>query len=237
MPSAAHVLLVEDEANLRASLSFILEREGYRVRVAESGERALELARAEPPDLVVLDVNLPGIDGYETCERLRRDARTARALVVMVTARAAVDDIVHGFETRADDYVTKPFHPKVLLAHLQALLRRSAAGAAAAPGPAAPTGRIAFGALDVDPDSREVRVAGEKVELTRTEFDLLHLLASRPRHVFTRAAILERLRDEAAETTERAVDFQVSSLRRKLGGAGRLVCTVRGVGYKLGEEP
>ena len=226
------VLLVEDEANLRSSLSFILDREGYRVASAATGEEGLALALAEPPDLVVLDVNLPGLDGYETCERLRRDPRTARALVMMVTARAAVDDIVHGFETRADDYVTKPFHPKVLLARIQALLRRRAENGAAPLPPA----RITFGPLAVDPDAREVRVDGKRVELTRTEFDLLHLLAAHPSHVYSRAAILEHVRADEPEPTERAVDFQVSCLRRKLGEAGKLVCTVRGVGYKLGED-
>ncbi|HEY3451267.1 MAG TPA: response regulator transcription factor [Myxococcales bacterium] len=227
------VLLVEDEANLRASLGFILDREGYAVDVAASGEEALERARSVPPDLVVLDVNLPGIDGYETCERLRRDPHTAKALVMMVTARSGVDDIVHGFETRADDYVTKPFHPKVLLARIEALLRRRAAGSAAP----APPSRVHFGPIDLEPDSREARVDGRRLELTRTEFDLLHLLAARPHHVFSRAAILERVRGDEPEPTERAVDFQVSSLRRKLGEAGRLICTVRGVGYKLGDEP
>ncbi|MGC4118027.1 MAG: response regulator transcription factor [Myxococcales bacterium] len=232
MTTPARVLLVEDEANLRSSLSFILDREGFEVASAATGEEGLELARAEPPDLVVLDVNLPGIDGYETCERLRRDPRTAKALVMMVTARSGVDDIVHGFETRADDYVTKPFHPKVLLARIQALLRRRAEAAALV----APAAKIAFGPLAIDAGAREVRVEGKRVELTRTEFDLLHLLAAHPSHVFTRAAILEHVRADEPEPTERAVDFQVSCLRRKLGEAGKLVFTVRGVGYKLGED-
>lgn len=229
--SATRVLLIEDEANLRASLSFILDREGYAVESAATGEEGLALAQAQPPDLVVLDVNLPGIDGYETCERLRRDPRTAKALVMMVTARAAVDDIVHGFETRADDYVTKPFHPKVLLARIQALLRRGAQ-----PTEPAAAAKIAFGPVSIDVAGREVRVDGKRVELTRTEFDLLHLLAAHPSRVYTRAAILEHVRADEPEPTERAVDFQVSGLRRKLGEAGRLVCTVRGVGYKLGED-
>ena len=230
--TSPRVLLVEDEANLRSSLSFILDREGFRVASAASGEEALELARAEAPDLVVLDVNLPGLDGYEICERLRRDPCTAKALVIMVTARAAVEDIVRGFETRADDYLTKPFHPKVLLARLQALLRRRAGS-----GAPAPPARVRFGPLEVDPASREARLQGKRLELTRTEFDLLHLLAAHPQRVFSRAAILDHVRGDEPEPTERAVDFQVSSLRRKLGEAGALICTVRGVGYKLGDEP
>ena len=230
--TSPRVLLVEDEANLRSSLSFILDREGFRVASAASGEEALELARAEAPDLVVLDVNLPGLDGYEICERLRRDPCTAKALVIMVTARAAVEDIVRGFETRADDYLTKPFHPKVLLARLQALLRRRVGS-----GAPAPPARVRFGPLEVDPASREARLQGKRLELTRTEFDLLHLLAAHPQRVFSRAAILDHVRGDEPEPTERAVDFQVSSLRRKLGEAGALICTVRGVGYKLGDEP
>jgi two-component system, OmpR family, alkaline phosphatase synthesis response regulator PhoP len=222
----ARVLLVEDEANLRASLGFILEREGFEVMLASAGEEALAMARAAPPDVVVLDINLPGINGFETCERLRRDPLSRGARIVMISARAGVDDMLRGFETFADDYVTKPFHPKVLLARIQALLRRRDE-------PAKTPGRIDLGSLSIDSVSREVQLDGAKIELTRTEFDVLFLLAAHPNRVFTRANILDRVRDGETDATERAVDFQVASLRKKLGSARVLVETVRGVGYKL----
>jgi two-component system phosphate regulon response regulator PhoB len=222
----ARVLLVEDEANLRASLGFILEREGFEVMLASAGEEALAMARAAPPDVVVLDINLPGINGFETCERLRRDPLSRGARIVMISARAGVDDMLRGFETFADDYVTKPFHPKVLLARIQALLRRRDE-------PVKTSGRIELGSLSIDSASREVQLDGAKIELTRTEFDVLFLLAAHPNLVFTRANILDHVRDGETDATERAVDFQVASLRKKLGAARVLVETVRGVGYKL----
>jgi len=225
----ARVLLVEDEANLRASLGFILECEGFEVVVAATGEEGLAKARAAPPDVVVLDINLPGIDGFETCERLRRDPLTLGARIVMISARAGVDDMLRGFETCADDYVTKPFHPKVLLARIQALLRRRDA-------PASVAARIELGGVSIDPGSREVRLDGVKLELTRTEFDLLFLLAGHPNRVFSRADILDRVRGGETDATDRAVDFQVASLRKKLGTARVLIETVRGVGYKLSDD-
>jgi two-component system alkaline phosphatase synthesis response regulator PhoP len=224
----AQILLVEDEANLRGSLAFILEREGFTVIAAGSGEEALTAARANPPDVVVLDINLPGIDGFETCERLRRDPTTRGSRVIMISARGGVDDVVHGFETRADDYVTKPFHPRVLLARIQALLRRD--------GPTRTDARIEVAGLSLDVAARAVHCGGRHLALTRTEFDLLHLLAAHPGRVFTRAHILDHVRGGESEATDRAVDFQIASLRRKLGEAGACIETVRGVGYRLGSE-
>jgi DNA-binding response OmpR family regulator len=223
----ARILLVEDESNLRESLAFILEREGFEVIATATGEDAVAQARTRPPDLVVLDINLPGIDGFETCERLKRDPRTRGARIVMVTARADVDDVVRGFETRADDYVTKPFHPRVLLARIHALLRRG-------DGQAPALARIEVGGVCLDPAARTVHRDGELIALTRTEFDLLHLLATHPDRVFTRENILDHVRGGETDATDRAVDFQIANLRRKLGAAGERIETVRGVGYKLG---
>jgi DNA-binding response OmpR family regulator len=222
----ARVLLVEDEANLRASLAFILEREGFEVIATSTGEEAIAQARTMPPDVVVLDINLPGIDGFETCERLRRDPQARGARIVMVTARAEVDDVVRGFESRADDYVTKPFHPRVLLARIQALLRRDV-------GQPPALARIEVGRVCLDPEARTVHLDGAPITLTRTEFDLLYLLAAHPDRVFTREAILDHVHGGETETTDRAVDFQIANLRKKLGPAGELIETVRGVGYKL----
>jgi len=226
----ARIMLVEDEENLRASLAFIFEREGFFVIAASTGEEALAQARVAAPEVVVLDINLPGIDGFETCERLRRDPSTSRAWIIMVTARAEVDDVVRGFDTRADDYVTKPFHPKVLLARVQALLRRENVQP---PVPAT----IEVGEICLELEAREMRLNGKRVDLTRTEFDLLHLLVTHPDRVFTRDNILDHLDNlygRKVATTDRTVDFQIVSLRRKLGATSRCIETVRGVGYKFG---
>jgi DNA-binding response OmpR family regulator len=224
------ILFVEDDLSLRASLAYVLEREGYELAEATTGEEAVARAAAVRPDLVLLDVNLPGMDGFEVCARLRRHPATAAVPIVLVTARTDVDDVCHGFERCADDYVTKPFHPRVLLARLQALLRRAGP---AATGPAA----LRFRGLVVDPATREVFVGERRVELTRTEFDLLELFAGRTHRVFTRADILDRLRGEDAAITDRAVDVQVSGLRRKLGTTGERIETVRGVGYRFNPDP
>jgi two-component system phosphate regulon response regulator PhoB len=218
------VLFVEDEINLQSSLSFILEREGHQVTCATTGEDALELAIRCPPDLVLLDVNLPGMDGFAVCQRLRARPETSGALIIIVTARASVDDVVQGFDSFADDYVVKPFHPRVLLARMQALLRRRGER---------PPGAIACEGLMVDPGSREVRVDGRPLDLTKTEFDLLALFASQPNHVFSRTRILDVVRGVDTDVSERTVDFQVSGLRKKLGMAAWHVETVRGVGYKF----
>ncbi|MFH0900382.1 MAG: response regulator transcription factor [Pseudomonadota bacterium] len=228
----ASILFVEDDVNLRTSVAFILEREGYSVVCAGRGEEAIELARAHPPDAVVLDVNLPDISGFVVCQRLRQQPALRGVPVMLVTGRTAVDDVVHGFDCYADDYVTKPFHPRVLLVRLRALLRRQRAEPLfhAAPSPTAVT---VCGDLCVDAGAREVRVAGMKITLTRTEFDLLHLFAAHPNRVFSRASIIDRVRGEGVAVTERTVDFQISCLRRKLGFAAELIETIRGIGYKL----
>lgn len=221
------VLFVEDDASLLASLSYVLEREGFSVRGVGEGRAALEAASepGEPFDVVLLDVNLPDLDGFQVSRRLRALPRTASTPVILVTARTEVDDVVLGLEQFADDYVTKPFHPRVLLAHVHALLRRRRPEAA-------PAGLLRFAGLQIDTDARVLHVEGAPVALTKTEFDILALFASRPHHVFTREAILDTLHADV-EVTERTVDFQISGLRRKLGAASRCIETVRGVGYKL----
>jgi two-component system phosphate regulon response regulator PhoB len=220
------ILFVEDDASLLASLAYILEREGFSVLCAPTGRAALASAAAERPHLILLDVNLPDIDGFQVCQSLRRDPATATIPVIMVTARVAVDDIVLGLEHFADDYITKPFHPRVLLARVHALLRRRGAS----PAPDEPA--LRFEGLSVDRVARAVTVGGEPAALTKTEFDLLVLLATHAHRVLTREAILDHLHADA-EVTERTVDFQISGLRRKLGAVAHLVETVRGVGYRF----
>lgn len=222
-------LVVEDEAPLAALVRSYLEREGFEVATAADGESAVELARAREPDVVVLDLMLPGIDGLEACRRIRT---FSDAYILMLTARAEETDKVAGLSTGADDYVTKPFSPGELVARVRALLRRPRGGGGA---PASPPRR--FGDLVVDPLGREVLVGGRPVELTRLEFDLLDALSERPHVVFTRSQLVERVWGPTWFGDEHVVDVHVANLRRKLGDDGRkprYIRTVRGVGYRMG---
>ncbi|MEX0887661.1 MAG: response regulator transcription factor [Phycisphaeraceae bacterium] len=224
------VLIVEDEQDLLHLLQYNLAREGYAVTTAESGEQGLRLARADPPELVLLDLMLPGMDGLEVCRALKSRQSTQGVVIVMLTARGEEADIVRGLELGADDYITKPFSPRVLLARLRAVLRRRGADAGEE---ADETASIKAGPMTIHPDRHEVVVAGEPVALTATEFRLLVTLARRPGRVFTRQQIIERVHDGLAAVTDRSVDVQVVSLRRKLGEPGQAIETVRGVGYRL----
>ncbi|MEX2645892.1 MAG: response regulator transcription factor [Gaiellaceae bacterium] len=220
-------LVVEDEAPLAALVRSYLEREGFEVATAGDGETAVELARERSPDVIVLDLMLPGIDGIEACRRIRA---FSDAYVVMLTARAEEVDKIVALSTGADDYVTKPFSPGELVARIRAMLRR--------PRAASPEGEPPrrFGDLTVDPLAREVRQDGEPVELTRLEFDLLDALSERPRLAFSRRQLLERVWGPWFGD-EHVVDVHVANLRRKLGDDARrprYILTVRGVGYRIG---
>ena len=228
----AHLLVVEDEQDLLELLRFNLEREGYRVTPADSGEKALRSARAEAPDLVVLDIMLPGMDGLEVCRGLKAEESTAHVPIVMLTAKTEEADVVTGLEMGADDYITKPFSPRVLLARVKAVLRRRGLESADA---ALPEESIQIRDLVVRPDRHEVTVGGELVDLTATEFRLLTLLAGRPGRVFTRQQIIESIHGKYAAVTDRSVDVQIVMLRRKLGQRGDDIQTVRGVGYRFKE--
>ncbi len=226
-PAALHVLFVEDEANFQRSLAYILGREGFTVTAVPTGEEAVAAFRARRPDLLLLDLGLPGIDGYEVCRLLRRDPATADVPVIMLTGRGLPAEIVRGLADYADDYLVKPCDPEVLVARMKAVLRRTGRTAKPEPGP------LAFGSLKLDPLSREVRSDGRSVALTRTEFDILALLAGAPNRVFTRGQIIDRVRGEEYAITERTIDFQVCGLRRKLGPEGARIETIRGLGYKF----
>ena len=234
MADRTRVLVVEDEENLLNSLSFILEKEGFEVLRASTGEDALVVARATPPDLVLLDVTLPGMDGFEVAARLA-PLRALRPLrIVMVTARDGEDDMVRALRTCADDYVVKPVRPRVLLARLAALLRLPNAPAVPAPVPQARVPEVVrVGDLVVNPAAFEATAEGRPLGLTRSEFLLLHLLACAPNQAFTREQILDALRGPDCVVTERCVDFQVHGLRHKLGPRAAWLVTVRGVGFKL----
>lgn len=224
------ILLVEDEQDLLELLRYNLAREGYEVETTMSGEEALSLVRAKLPSLILLDLMLPGMDGLEVCRTLKSREHTASVPVIMLTARGEESDIVRGLELGADDYLPKPFSPRVLLARIRAVLRRSDADQINGAGTV-----IESGDVTVDLERHEVFAAGKPCDLTATEFKLLALLASKPARVFTRAQIIESIHDGFAAVTDRSVDVQVVSLRRKLGQTGQRVETVRGVGYRFRE--
>jgi two-component system phosphate regulon response regulator PhoB len=226
----AHILVVEDDSDIQELIRYNLARERFKVTVASTGEEALKLAHADPPDLVLLDLMLPGMDGLEVCRRLKRQTRTAGARVMMLTAKGEEADIVAGLELGSDDYIVKPFSPRVLLAHIKAVLRRSASGDDGE----APAFRRA--GLTIRPERHEALLDGRPVDLTLTEFRILQLLARRPGWVYTRAQIVDSARGADYPVTDRSVDVHVAALRKKLGQAGDLIETVRGVGYRLRDD-
>lgn len=224
-----NILVVEDEEDIAELVRYNLSKEGYQVACADSGEEGLKLALTSRPNLVVLDLMLPGMDGLEVCKKLRSSDATRDIAIVMLTARGEESDIVVGLELGADDYITKPFSPKVLIARLRAVLRRKAS---ALPGKES---CIKVNDLLINPGRHEVLLKGEPIDLTFTEFGVLHLLARRPGWVFTRGQILDAARGHDALATDRAVDVQIVGLRKRLGEAGKYIETVRGVGYRFKE--
>ena len=227
--SGEHVLIVEDEEDIAELLEYNLQRSGYVPTSVNTGEEGLHESRDTRPDLILLDLMLPGLSGLDVCRKLKGDPATAKIPVIMLTAKGEEEDVIAGFEAGADDYVTKPFRPKVLLARVKAVLRR---------GPARKVGQqelVEFENISVHPGRHETKVDGRVVDLTKTEFRILHFLASRPGWVFSRTQIVRSVHGDDYPVTGRAVDVQVAALRRKLGNAGRLIQTVRGIGYKLGD--
>jgi len=224
--SKATILVVDDEEDIRELVVLNLDREGYTVLTCETGEQALALAKAKTPDLVVLDLMLPGIDGLEVCKRLKADPTLQPVPVVMLTAKGEESDIVAGLELGADDYVTKPFSGKVLVARVRRLLRKVSESAE-------DKGLVKAHGLVIDPARHEVALNGKPVSLTLTEFNILHTLSRRPGLVFTRYQIVDAIHGDDYLVTDRAVDVQIVALRRKLGACGKLIETVRGVGYKF----
>lgn len=225
-----HILVIEDEEDILALVQYNLLKEGYKVTTAASGEEGLAAARGVSPDLILLDLMLPGVDGLEVCRVLKREAETREIPLVMLTAKGEESDVVTGLELGADDYVTKPFSPRVLISRLRAVLRRQ--GREAPPEEAAV---VQTRDLVIHPGRNEVLVQGSPVELTFTEFRVLHFLASRPGWVFTRYQIVNAVRGDDYSVTDRAVDVQIVGLRKKLGPCGRSIETVRGVGYRFKE--
>ena len=231
---APRILIVDDEKDIVDLVAYNLEKEGYEVLKALDGEKALALVRAKKPALVVLDLMLPGIQGLEVCKRLRRDAETASVPIIMLTAKGEELDRVIGLEVGADDYVTKPFSVKELVARVKAVLRRSGAG-----GQPDGTEVFEFKGLRIDMKSYEVTVGGRRVTLSPTEFKLLRFLSQNPGRVYSRDQILDRVWGDESFVEPRTVDVHVRRLRAQIEedeNSPTYIVTVRGVGYKFAER-
>lgn len=225
--SKPRILVVDDEPDLLELASFNLSKNGFDTRCVTSGEAALDAVRRDPPDAIVLDLMLPGVDGLEVCRQLKNDPATRAVPIVMLTAKGEERDVVAGLEQGGDDYIAKPFSPKVLVARVKAVLRRKVSE------PADDTAVLKHGGLMIHPGRREVTVDGQQVVLTYTEFGILHFLARRPGWVFTRGQIVDGVQGQDVAVTDRSVDVHIVALRRKLGPIGENVETVRGVGYRF----
>jgi two-component system phosphate regulon response regulator PhoB len=223
------ILIIADERGLTDVLTYNLQREGYDALVAHDGQEGLRKAQTHLPDMILLDLMLPGMDGLEVCRQLRAGKQTARIPILMLTARGEETDQVVGFSVGADDYVTKPFSVRVLLQRIRALQRRTETSAE-------PVGIAEQLGVRVDRTKHQASVAGQEIELTPTEFRLLECLLRQPGRAFTRTQLMDAAIEEGAIVLERTIDVHVKSLRRKLGDAGKYIETVRGVGYRFREQ-
>ena len=225
-----NIFVVEDEEDILELLRFHLSREGFTVTTAASGEEAVKSVSRKIPDLILLDLMLPGLDGLEDCRALKKDSKTSGIPIVMVTAKGEESDLVAGLELGADDSLTKPFSMKVLIARVRAVLRRRRDP------PADKNAPIRIHEIEINPGRHEVLIKGKPVEMTFSELRILHLLASRPGWVMTREQIVDAVRGEDYAVTDRAVDVQIVGIRRKLGARADCIETVRGVGYRFKEQ-
>ncbi len=226
-----NILVVDDEEDILELVRFNLEKEGYQVTGAQTGEEALRKARSDSFDLIVLDLMLPGIDGLEVARKLKSSEKTQHIPIVMLTAKGEEADIVTGLELGADDYITKPFSPRVLIARVRTALRRKVRKAED------DTAVVQIHELEIHPGRRSVAAKGTLIDLTYTEFQVLYILARRPGWVFTRSQIVDAVRGDDYPVTDRSVDVQIVGLRKKLGLYGDYIETVRGVGYRFRENP
>jgi len=224
-----NILVVDDEEDVLELVRYNLDKNGYRTETATTGEQALAKARAKLPDLIILDLMLPSIDGFDVCKKLKGDAKTQNIPIIMLTAKGEETDIVTGLELGADDYVTKPFSPKVLVARVRRILQRAIArDLEKAP--------LRIHELTIDAARRQVLIKDKPVDLTFTEFNILYALAKRAGLVFTRYQIVDALHGDDYLVTDRAVDVQIVGLRKKLGPCSKYIETVRGVGYRFRDK-
>ena len=227
-----NILVVEDEADIQQLVSYNLIRAGFHVTCADSGEEALERLRTEEVHCVLLDLMLPGMSGIEVCRAMRRgEGKDFRSIpIIMLTAKGEEEDVVAGFEGGADDYITKPFSPKVLVARIKAVVKR--AHADRDENEESRKTVIVVDGLEIDKGRHEVSIEGQVIQLTTTEFSIISLLAGKPGWVFTRQQIIDAVRGYDFLITPRAIDVQIFGLRKKLGEYGRMIETVRGIGYR-----
>ena len=221
------VLVVEDEEDIMEVIRFNLEKEGYEVNQALSGEKALQVIENNLPSLVLLDLMLPGINGLDLCRIFKQNDRTKAIPVIMLTAKSEDADIVAGLEMGAEDYITKPFSPRVLLARVRTVLRRRETGVKD------DSSVIQVDGMQIHPGRHEVTMGENVVDLTPSEFRILHYLARRPGWVYSRDQIIDAIRGHGYVVTDRAIDVQVVGLRKKLGDYGKFIETVRGIGYRF----
>jgi len=224
------ILVVDDEQDILELIRYNLSREGYQIETVTTGEEAIKIARDRHPDLIILDLMLPGIDGLDVCRLLKGETRTAHIPIIMLTAKGEESDVVAGLELGADDYMTKPFSPKVLIARVRNILRRKTRAAEEKE-----VKIIVIENMKIDPSKHKVTIGKEEINLTATEFALLFFLARRPGWVFTRSQIITGIKGDDYPVTDRSVDVQILNLRKKLGKMGDYIETVRGVGYRFKE--
>ncbi|WKZ19111.1 MAG: response regulator [Candidatus Jettenia sp. CY-1] len=222
------ILIVDDEQDLVKLIRYHLEKDGYKVLSASNGEDALFMARRERPELIVLDLMLPGIDGLEVCKKLKTTPELTTIAIVMLTAKGEESDITVGLKLGADDYITKPFSPKELIARIQAVLRRIKTSLVK-------RDYIEIGDLAIDVYKHDVSIQGESIPLTLTEFKLLHQLANKPGRVFTREQLLDVVSGPEITVIDRTIDVHIASLRKKLKSFANFIVTIRGIGYKFKE--
>jgi two-component system phosphate regulon response regulator PhoB len=228
------ILVVEDDEDIQQLVGYNLIKAGFLVEYGDSGEQALEKIRHQSPDLMLLDLMLPEMDGTDLCRIIRSDSRLSQLPIIMLTAKSEESDIISGLDHGADDYVTKPFSPKILISRVKAVLRRKAKDSA--PQPSDPGGVIKIDDLVIDPGRYEVKIKGESVNLTPTEFGILNLLTKKAGWVFTRQQIIDAVRGYDYLVTPRTIDVQMFSLRKKLGATGKKIETVRGIGYRFNDS-
>jgi two-component system alkaline phosphatase synthesis response regulator PhoP len=224
------ILVVEDEEDIQELLKYNLAKEGYQVHCVDSGEAGLQEARKMFPDLLILDLMLPEMNGLEVCRQLKSDSKTQPIPIIMLTAKGEESDIILGLEMGADDYVTKPFSVQVFLSRVRAVLRRKQETESTE------SDTLNFADLKIHLGKHEVRVKEELIKLTYTEFMILEFLSKRPGWVFTRGQIVDAVRGDGYAITDRAVDFQIVGLRKNLGAVSKYIETVRGVGYRFAES-
>ena len=227
--SKIRILIIEDEPDIQHLLKYNLKQDGYQVLTSNNGETELEMAQTNVPDLILLDLMLPGIQGLHVCRLLKSEKKTNEIFIIMLTALGQEEDIIDGLENGADDYITKPFSYPVLEARIRSVLKRSK-------NIQTNNKAITIHGLKIDPRTRGTSIDDSPIELTYTEFEILHLLASHPGWVFTRYQIIDKIKGDNYPVTDRSVDFQIVGLRKKMQHKGILIETIRGVGYRFNPD-